>query len=117
MLMSLWAARSLASAGLEVWNISNSLPANVVAMKPATQTNYWQMQFSGPLQSQSDLPYFIAPGEAVFVNADGPAQIPAVDPSIRIRYYHEDHIGSSASLSDLLGSRNSIPGFFCRLET
>jgi RHS repeat-associated protein len=87
------------SAGLEAWSVTSVLPTNVVAWKHDPQTKIWQTRFTGPLQSQSDLPCFVAPGEALFVYAEGAAQLQVPETALQIRYYHHDHLGSSAYVS------------------
>lgn len=95
----------LPSAGLEDWNIAstfNSEPTTTVHTYGA-QTDHWFSWLPSPLGQRSDLPFFIAPGEAVFVRSDAPVQLEVPDSALRIRYYHEDHLSSSSCVSDSAG--------------
>jgi RHS repeat-associated protein len=45
----------------------------------------------------------LAPGEAIYVNADAPTELTIPGPSERICYYHQDHLGSSSAITDAAG--------------
>ena len=95
----------LPSAGLEDWNFKaaiSNLPAATAWTYDAFSTR-WLSWLPPPLELSSDPPAFIAPGEAVFVRADDPAQLEVPDSALRIRYYHQDHLRSSSCLSDAQG--------------
>jgi RHS repeat-associated protein len=92
----------LPSAGFEAWPTSG-LPPNLVAWVAGAHSNRWQVQFAGGLQASSDFPAFISPGEALFVQAEGPTDVAVPPEASRIRYYHQDHLGSSSALSDAAG--------------
>ncbi|MGA1237313.1 MAG: toxin TcdB middle/N-terminal domain-containing protein, partial [Limisphaerales bacterium] len=67
----------LPSAGLEAWEFKaavSNLPSATAWTYDAFST-HWLAWLPPPLTQQSDLPTFIAPGEAVFVRADTPAQL------------------------------------------
>ena len=95
----------LPSAGLEAWNILSTLsnqPSTTLWTYDAPFTR-WLSWLPPPLELQSDLPAFLAPGQAVFARADALAQLEVPESALRIRYYHQDHIGSSSCLSDSMG--------------
>ncbi|MCZ7639101.1 MAG: hypothetical protein M5U12_25450 [Verrucomicrobia bacterium] len=97
----------LPSAGLEAWDLRSAISD---LLSPAVWfydsfSTRWLSRLPPPLELQSDLPSFIAPGQAVFVRADAPAQLEVPDSALRIRYYHQDHLGSSSCLSDSVGYR------------
>jgi RHS repeat-associated protein len=52
----------------------------------------------------SDTPATIAPGEAFVVRTDNGGQLTVPDSSLRVHYYHQDHLGSSSYVSDAKGS-------------
>jgi RHS repeat-associated protein len=66
-------------------------------------TKHWLSWLPPPLELQSDLPAFIAPGQALFARADTPTHLEVPESALRIRYYHQDHLGSSSSLGDTFG--------------
>ena len=93
------------SAGLEAWCWTNSAfgpqSSAVSLWCYAAAKNQWLIS---PLQAQSDLPAFIGPGAGMFVRADTPAQLQVPASALRIRYYHQDHLGSVGFSSDADGS-------------
>lgn len=92
----------LPSANLEAWDFKaaiSNLPFASAWTYDALSTR-WLSCLPPPLGLQSDLPAFIAPGEAVFVRADAPVQLQVPDSAPRIRYYHQDHLGSSTVVAD-----------------
>jgi len=93
----------LPSAGLEAWPLTNGLSADLVAWVPALLTNQWQITLPGALKSQSALPAVLGPGRALFVQSLSNRTAQYVDASLRIRYYHQDHLGSSSVISDASG--------------
>jgi len=50
------------------------------------------------------LPEVLAPGHAVFLKPDAPLNLAEPDASLRIRYYHPDHLGSSGVMTDQAGA-------------
>jgi RHS repeat-associated protein len=92
----------LPGAGLEAWDLQSALTnlPSASVWSYDSPTNRWLSWLPPPLAPQSDLPAFIAPGEAVFVRAAAPAQLDLPDSALRIRYYHQDHLGSSSAISD-----------------
>ncbi|MCL4180537.1 MAG: VCBS repeat-containing protein [Verrucomicrobia bacterium] len=90
--------------GFDSLALSNALPANAAAWKYDAGNRYWQARLTGDLQSRSDLPSVLLPGEALFVRADAATQLTIPDSALRIRYYHQDHLGSSDSMSANNGS-------------
>ncbi|MCX6925206.1 MAG: hypothetical protein NT154_18635, partial [Verrucomicrobia bacterium] len=95
----------LPSAGLEVWDIKSAI-SNVPFATAWTfdgSSARWLSWLPPPLELQSDLPAFLAPGQAVFARADAPAQLEVPESALRIRYYHEDHLGSTSSVTDSVG--------------
>jgi RHS repeat-associated protein len=92
----------LPSAGLEAWALTSTFSnqPSIAAWSYDAQTAKWHSWLPPPLELASDLPVFIAPGEAVFVRAEAPAELEVADSALRIRYYHQDHLGSSSCISD-----------------
>lgn len=80
--------------------ITKAIPdsANLWYWKNSLQD--WQVRYPEPLRSVSSTPNRIPVGEALFVNNPAPYEISPPDTSLSIRYYHQDHLGSSNSLTD-----------------
>jgi RHS repeat-associated protein len=90
--------------GLEVLNLStNSYQLSTNQWHYDAQNQLWQIVLAVPLASFNSLPPTLAPGEVLFVRADAATQLTPTDPTLRVRYYHEDHIGSSSFISDSAG--------------
>ena len=103
----------LPSTGLEAWPLTNGLPAGLVAWFPASPNSPWQTRFTGEMAPASDFPAFLAPGRALFGTGRRectPGQPP--DPLLRIRYYHQDHLGSSSVITDARGNQVEETAFF-----
>jgi hypothetical protein len=92
------------SAGLEAWCLTNPLPPGVAVWKRDPEVEAWTTRIARLFQSVSDRPGVVAPGEAIYVEANAPTQLDAPEAALRIRYYHQDHLGSSAVISDAAGA-------------
>ncbi len=105
----------LPGAGLEVLPLFREgvgVRADATISKYDAFSMRWLSWLPPPLELRPDLPAFIAPGEAVFVRADAPAQLEVPDSALGIRYYHQDHLGSSSVLSDVNGQLVSESAFY-----
>ena len=57
-------------------------------------------------------PGFLSPGSAVFVQTETPRELTVPDAALRIRYYHQDHIGSSSVMTDDAGALFDETAFY-----
>jgi RHS repeat-associated protein len=64
----------------------------------------WQIHASPVPDPDTSFPQFLSPGEAMFVRVGAPAELVAPDSALRVRYYHQDHLGSSSVTTDAAGS-------------
>jgi RHS repeat-associated protein len=87
------------SAGLEAWPITNISAVSGPIWKYYSSTAAWLTRSIPAIPDVSSLPEFVAPGEAAYVESALPAQLPIPDPPLRVRYYHQDHLGSPACIS------------------
>jgi len=100
-------ATYLASTGLEAW--TPTFPPSVAAWslnpQPSTLDSQptWLARLTGDLSSVNELPHTFAPGQALYVVNPAPFELEAPDPALRIRYYHQDHLGSSSVMTDANG--------------
>jgi RHS repeat-associated protein len=96
----------LPSVGLEAWSLPptfNSQPTIALwSFSPERQT--WQTRFPAPLTAYSDFPLTLAPGAAFFAKAPAPSDLELPDPALSLRFYHQDHLGSSSVMGDAAGA-------------
>ena len=93
----------LSSAGLEVWSPGFSRFPGASFWIFDTSTNRWLSSLAAPLAQQTDLPPFIAPGDGMFLRAAADLTLTVPEAALRLRYYHQDHLGSSSVLTDTAG--------------
>jgi RHS repeat-associated protein len=105
-------------AGLEVLTATNALPANATLWRFDNDDQQWRVRLAGdhPLGSDA-LPLqrsleFLAPGESLFIQANAPAELQAPDAALRIRFYHQDHLGSSSDGTDMDGNLVEETSFY-----
>jgi RHS repeat-associated protein len=72
----------------------------------------WHNRLSGDLAFMSDSWSTIPPGQALYVNTDAPAELVIPDPTLRIGYYHQDHLSSSAVMTDAAGTLIEETSFY-----
>ena len=63
----------------------------------------WQIHSPPMPELAAEFPDMVAPGGAIFVNSASSATLAVPDVSMRIRYYHQDHLGSSSVITDSTG--------------
>lgn len=88
------------------------LPAGVTVWRYDAPNRRWQTGLTGDLASLNDLPSTLAPGEAIYVHANEPANLGAPAPEERLRYYHQDHLGSSSVMTDASGALVEETAFY-----
>jgi RHS repeat-associated protein len=72
----------------------------------------WLIRLPSILQNDSHTPDFVAPGQAVFIHADAPAELEIPDVGLDVRYYHQDHLGSSSVIADAEGQLVEETAFY-----
>lgn len=93
----------IASAGLE----SSVLPISGVDAafwQHDGARQAWDVQAGGLPESGAASSTILSPGEAIFVNSQAPLALDVPDPALRIRYDHQDHLGSSSVVTDADGA-------------
>ena len=95
----------VAGAGLERWAIREALDqaAWVAAWHYEAEDQRWIGELPAGLSSDPGFPEFLAPGEAVYVSVEAPVALELPEAVQRIRYYHQDHLGSSSVMTDAAG--------------
>ncbi|HTL58004.1 MAG TPA: M35 family metallo-endopeptidase [Candidatus Limnocylindrales bacterium] len=100
----------LTSGGLEAW--FPMLTPNASGWTYDAETKQWQTSFGGHLSFGTAMPLAIDPGHALYIETSSPIDLEMPDPSLRIRYYHEDHLGSSTAITDAMGAIVEEASFF-----
>jgi RHS repeat-associated protein len=97
-------------AGLEVW--SPALPDAASSWDFDASTGQWSNHLAGDLASVSSPPSTLSPGQAFYLQSAAAASLETPDPALRIRYYHEDHLGSSSAITDADGALVEETAFY-----
>ena len=100
----------ISGTGLEAW--SPVLQASASSWDFDASTAQWFGHLAGDLASISDAPPTLSPAQALYLEATAPVSLEIPDPTLRIRYYHQDHLGSSAAISDANGSLVQESAFY-----
>lgn len=93
----------VAVPALELQPLLLPLPAGVTVWRYDSSACRWQTLLSGALASLSDLPAALGPGEAIYLHSNDPGELGALEAETRVRYYHQDHLGSSSVTTDADG--------------
>jgi RHS repeat-associated protein len=95
----------LPAAGLQAWNLTNGLPANLIAWLRSSPagSNPWLIRATPALGPLPGWPGSLSPGQVLFVQSSTNALVQPPDPASRINYYHQDHLGSSSVITDANG--------------
>jgi RHS repeat-associated protein len=88
------------------------LPMGVSVWRHDAPNRRWQAGLTGDLASVSNLPSTLAPGEAIYVQSNEPTDLGVPAPEDRIRYYHQDHLGSSSAMTDANGAPVEETAFY-----
>jgi len=90
--------------GFEPLGLGGALPEEASVWSFENGSQSWLDRLPVPLASPSTIPATLAPGAAAFIKFGGePASLDAPDASLRFRYYHQDHLGSSSVTTDSNG--------------
>jgi RHS repeat-associated protein len=94
---------SYLGAGLEAFKITNALPADAQIWMFDPVFQRWTGWLPAPSGILPPPPDWFGPGQAIYVNVPSPGSMVLPDPDIGIRYYHQDHVASTAVLTDAQG--------------
>ncbi len=92
--------------------IDTLLPPNTPAWIYDAPTQAWKTLLPTPIVAASDFPSELQSGNAFFTTNSATFQITPADPTLEVRYYHQDHLGSSNTLSDEVGALVSESVFY-----
>ena len=99
-----------ANPGFEARTLT--VPAGVTIWKFEAASGEWRAGLAGDLAAWSDLPPTLAPGEAIYVHTRDPVELWTPDTAAQVRYYHQDHLGSSSAISDANGELIEETAFY-----
>jgi RHS repeat-associated protein len=102
----------IANSCFEPLDVATRLPADAPLWFFDAATQDWRHRFLAPLASACNHPPRLAPGEVTFATTTAPFTLSAPDPTLEIRYYHQDHLGSSSVMSDANGQPVSETAFY-----
>ena len=111
-------ANYLPSTGLEAWTPDFPDAVSVWHFSPQpggsadAPFSPWRFQLTGDLSAVHELPHTFPPGHALYVINDAPFELEIPDPALRIRYYHQDHLGSSSVMTDTDGALVEETAFY-----
>ena len=91
----------VSGTGLETW--SPALADSMSAWDYDAPTAQWLYHLMGGLAAASGPAPFLSPGGAFYLQASALGSLDIPDPTLRIRYYHQDHLGSSSAITDANG--------------
>lgn len=91
----------LAGPGLEAW--IPALPVGFSEWVFDSEFDQWIEELGSILGPGPVAPISLGPGMPIYVRASAPADLQMPDPTLRIRYYHQDHLGSSSVITDAGG--------------
>jgi RHS repeat-associated protein len=80
------------------------LTASVNLSSFDSRSQIWQLYEPFIPFADAGFPRFLAPGEVIFANADAASDLKVPDAALRVRYYHQDHLGSSSVTTDVEGA-------------
>lgn len=99
-------------AGLEALPTRSVLDGDASVWFFTPDAQEWLTHLTGELDYASEFPEFLSPGEAVFINAETPDILRVPDANLLIRFYHQDHLGSSSVITDMGGNLVEETSFF-----
>jgi len=100
-----------ASAGLEALRLPLQ-NADLGIWNHDALIHEWQIHSSPVPELPSEFPSVLGPGSAIFVNAAAAATLEVPEAVLRIRYYHQDHLGSSSVITDSTGALVEETAFY-----
>ncbi|HVR37046.1 MAG TPA: RHS repeat-associated core domain-containing protein [Methylomirabilota bacterium] len=89
--------------GLEVAELDRLVPAEAAVWNFDPEQQRWQARLAPPISSLSDSLPDLAPDQGFFVHPNSDLDLLIPEHALSIRYYHQDHLGSTSVISDSEG--------------
>jgi RHS repeat-associated protein len=87
----------------EGFELASVFPADASVSRFDPQTQAWQERLPSSIGILSDAPARLGSAESVLAKPATSNEAYTLSPELKIRYYHQDHIGSTTSMSDACG--------------
>lgn len=102
----------IGNSGFQPFDIATAFPADagLWLFDPGPQA--WLTRMPGASGAAVSLPARLESGEVLFATPVAPFILSAVDATLDIRYYHQDHLGSSSVVSDTTAQLVSETTFY-----
>ncbi|MCI0534712.1 MAG: FG-GAP-like repeat-containing protein, partial [Verrucomicrobiales bacterium] len=113
-------ASFLPSAGLEQLPLLGeraAVRADVALWHFDANRQIWENHLPAIPVVDLDFPKTLSPGAAILAHAEAPAELIVPDAALRLRYYHQDHLGSSSVMTDAGGALVEETAFYPFGET
>lgn len=102
----------IGNATFQPIDLATALPATANFWFFDSTAQSWQVSLPGTLGSASGPPARLEPGEGIFSFHTAAFTLGPADPTLEVRYYHQDHLGSSSTVSDSSGQLVSESAFY-----
>ncbi len=100
------------ATGFMPWSMTESGTPGSTTWVAGQGGNNWLLELGNEVQAAADSPPFSPPGSAFYARVETTTLVRAPDPALQVRYYHEDHLGSAACVSDANGNVVDEKTFF-----
>ena len=102
----------IGNATFQPLDLATSLPADAPLWFWQASTQAWRYRLPSALSTVSDAPARLEPGEAIFALHTAAFTLAPADPKLEVRYYHQDHLGSSSVMTEATGQLVSESTFY-----
>lgn len=94
----------VAGWGAQIMPLGTNLPMGLDAWAWDEAAQAWRKRLAGSLGGASDLAANLDSGRALFARTAGATPLILPDPTLTVRFYHQDQLGSSSVLTDTAGN-------------
>lgn len=102
----------IGNATFQPLDLATALPATANLWFFDATAQSWRCRLPSALSTASDAPARLEPGEAIFALYTAAFTLAPADPTLEVRYYHQDHLGSSSVMTDTTGQLVSESTFY-----
>jgi RHS repeat-associated protein len=102
----------IGNASFQPLDLATALPTEAPLWFWQASTQAWRYRLPSALSTASDAPARLEPGEAIFALHTAAFTLAPADPTLEVRYYHQDHLGSSSVMTDATGQLVSESTFY-----